>query len=50
MPDGDGQGAAGLDRLLEHLDSYFLVAGFAKIAPDDSPAGLTVYAAWTGSA
>ena len=26
MPDGDGQAPGGVDRLLEHLDSYFLVA------------------------
>jgi hypothetical protein len=26
MPDGDGKAPGGLDRLLEHLDSYFLVA------------------------
>jgi hypothetical protein len=115
LPDGDGQAPGGVDRLLEHLDSYFLVAelvagewlallcaaglathdggvftampgledaldperlgfnltvllemtelwprlmpalsrslatgcgaGFAKVVPHDSPAGLTVYAA-----
>jgi hypothetical protein len=26
MPDGDGQAPGGVERLLEHLDSYFLVA------------------------